>query len=129
MVQIGSYHNLSADTLRRIKPYAKKLAGREITPECPVTPLTEEQILLRKIGRKVFSEIATFAPGTNVVKMTLTTNATNSTPTSPSAPMTQSEIDSIRQSMAESHARSMSMLSSIFRQLEILGTATDAVET
>ena len=118
MLHIGSYHNLSSDTLQRIKPYAKKLVGREITPKCPETPLTEEQVLLRKIGRKVFNEIATFAPGTNVVQMSHIANA----PPTPSTPMTQSEIDYTRQRMAESHARSMSMLSSIFRQLEILGT-------
>ena len=118
MIQVGSYHNLSAEALRRIKPYAEKLAEREITPECPITPVTEEQALLRKIGRIVFSDTVTIPAGINLIPMKQGDTSSQAT----YIPMTQAQIESRRNEFAEIHARQMSMLSSIFRQIEVLRT-------
>ena len=121
MITVGSYNNLSVETLNRIRPYVEQLKGREITPEqCPVTPLTDEQVLLRGINRIVSREItnvpASFFAGTFK-------QGCPSTETSPiTTPMSNSQIEAFRREMAEAHARSMSMLSSIFRQLEVLKT-------
>jgi len=49
---IGS---LPAQSLQRIAPYVERLAGREIPPENPNAPLTEDQIALRVIRREVMS--------------------------------------------------------------------------
>ena len=117
MLPIGCYNNLSAETLRRIKPYAEQLSGREVRPECLTTPITEEQALLRSIGRIVWREIAAFPSGAAVKPMTHNTQSSLS-----AAPAPQTVADVRKREFAESHARNMSMLSSVFRQLEVLRT-------
>ena len=116
MLQVGCHHNLSVETLRRIKPYAEKLAGRDITVPTMESPMTDEQALVRKIGRIIFSDIASFAPGTPVIQMSLSSQPSSA------PPLTQEGIDRGNENLRASHARSMAMLPSIFKQLDILRT-------
>lgn len=125
MLQVGSYHNLSEATLRKIEPWAnqlaaKKAAGVEIGPERVNEELTEAQILLRQVGRTVFS--ATLQG--SIDSLIPMSHDPNAPIMPPPPPMTQTEIDAANQRMAENHTRVMARMESIWRQLAILNGDT-----
>lgn len=113
-----SLPQLPIDVLHRIKNYALQAAEKEITPEKYCTPLTEGQILLRKIGREVFN--ATFDPG--VIHGTFTVTTTDSPAV---LSMSQSEIDNFNRESVVAHARRMAHLQSILKQIERMQVDTE----
>jgi len=116
------YNNLSVGTLRKIEPYAKRLAekknaGVEITAARVNEPLTEAQTLLRKIGRAVYREILPVPAG--AIKMS---HIPGTSPMPSPQPMTEAEIACNNRRLEEGHLRSIARMSSIWRQLEALNS-------
>lgn len=131
MITFSCYHNLSAEALRKVEPWAnrlaeKKAAGYEIGPERADEEMTEAQILLRKIGRIVFSATLQLN-GTELIPMSYGPDAAGAGPAPPPPPpLSQSERDEINQRLAQAHDRAMARLHSIWRQLEMLNGGPEA---
>ena len=124
MVTVGCYNNLSEATLRKIEPWAnrlaeKKAAGADMGPPRVDGEMTEAQVLLRKIGRAVFSDVVNFAPGT-LIPMTGGSGVSGGASAPAPSPMTREEIADGNRRLAQGHQEAMLRMSSIWRQLDVL---------
>jgi len=119
---------LPKSSLKRIEKWISKLDGREVTPERSCSPLTEEQILLRKIGREISRHDPPPPLNADTIEITDIVLELNVSPTSAhfSAPLTQEEIDCIDRSLLKGHQMAMNSLALVMKQIEIMRSFTES---
>ena len=111
-----NFPTISRDSLYRLQGYVDRLNGREITPERVDAPITEEQGLLRAIGREIMRN----RPVPADAKPMTVQKGVSSPHANPQ--MTPAQIEANNRRLEEQHQRGMMTLKFILKQLEVLNT-------